>query len=383
LCWCTISSVDATELEAAGLYDPSASDAADRLALLEYLVSEGVTKAELQAAAAEDRVVAVLGDRLIRPGPAEFSIEEVSARTGLTRDVLTRLWRAAGLSPPPPLERAYSNADVEALWVIQLGVERFGLDAVLQLLRVVGSSLARIAEAEAQMVMLRVPDTFLPTASSAIAAAQAVAQHSTMLTGVGQAYDVLHRHHLEASARRFDAMMPPGATSADTVEVAVGFADLVGFSVLAERLDLGAFADAVRAFVATASDVVAAGGGRVVKLIGDEVMFVAPDAARGIAIGLELLDVFAAHPVLPPVRAAISGGRVVGCDGDYFGSVVNTAARLVSLSEANSLLVTESAITLELRNRYRVTALGALSLRGVERPVEVFRVQQRERDDKL
>jgi adenylate cyclase len=271
----------------------------------------------------------------------------------------------------------YSDADVEALSLLRTGVERFGLDAVLQLSRVLGTSLARIAEAEAMTVMVGEPDTFLPTASSTMAAAQASAELSGLLTNAAQAYDVLHRRHLAAALRRLDATVAPEARSAEVVDVAVGFADLVGFSGLGERLDLRSFADAVRDFAAIASDVVATGGGRVVKLIGDEVMFVAPDATRAVGVGLELLEAFGAHPVLPPVRAAVAAGRVVGCDGDYFGPVVNTAARLVELAEAGILLVNDAVASAVVGERFELEALGAPRLRGVERPVEAFRVRAR------
>jgi class 3 adenylate cyclase len=367
--------VEPREWTAAGLYDPSAAGAAERLALLDYLHSEGVPVDELQAAAAEGRLVSVLGDRQIQPGRAEFTVEDASTRSGLSADVLTRLWLAVGLSIPPESDPAFSEADIEALLLMRAGVEQFGLDAVLQLARVLGTSLARIAEAEAQTVMLQAEDAFYPTASSPIAAAKATAALSGMLPAAGRAYEVLHRHHVAAAIRRFEATVPRDAMSAQSVDVAVGFADLVGFSGLAEQLDLSAFANAIREFAAIASDVVSSGSGRVVKLMGDEVMFVAADASRGTEVALGLLDAFADHPVLPQVRAAVAAGRVVSCDGDYFGSIVNTAARLVNLANPNVLLATAAVATPELRSRFTFETIGAQTLRGLAHPVEAFRVR--------
>jgi adenylate cyclase len=197
-----------------------------------------------------------------------------------------------------------------------------------------------------------------------------------MLTGVTQILDVLHRRHVEAALRRFDATVPSDATSAEVVEVAVGFADLVGFSSLAERLDLDTFADAVADFGGIVSDTVVTGGGRVVKLIGDEVMFAASDATAGAEIALDLLDALATHPVLPPLRAALVAGRVVSCDGDYFGSVVNLAARLVQLAEPNALLVGESVARALPRDGFRVEFCPPQLVRDVARPVTTARAQR-------
>jgi adenylate cyclase len=87
------------------------------------------------------------------------------------------------------------------------------------------------------------------------------------------------------------------------------------------------------------AEVVARGNGNIVKMIGDEAMFVTEDAADACRIALELVD--AAGGELPPVRVGLAAGEMVSVFGDLYGANVNLAARLVAVADPATAVVSE------------------------------------------
>ena len=116
------------------------------------------------------------------------------------------------------------------------------------------------------------------------------------------------------------------------------------------------------------------------KLIGDTVMFVTPAATDAIEIALDLLTALGAHPVLPDARAAVANGLVTMHDGDYFGPVVNLAARLVQVGEPGGAVV-PAALAAQLDEcRFDIGPATTHALRGFAEPVDVRTVAL---DDRL
>jgi adenylate cyclase len=154
------------------------------------------------------------------------------------------------------------------------------------------------------------------------------------------------------------------------LSVAVGFADLAGYTMLSAELDADDLRDFVDRWEELAYDTVARHGGRVVKTIGDEVMFVGLPAPVAKIAGA-LRD--AAEAVgLPPVRAGIAAGMVISRDGDVYGPVVNLASRLTELAPGGAIYVSDALHTdLEGDASYTWDALGPHDLRSIG-PVPVF-----------
>ena len=126
-----------------------------------------------------------------------------------------------------------------------------------------------------------------------------------------------------------------------------------------------------------ATEVVLAGGGRVVKFIGDEVMFRAPDADGACAIALDLVARVRADPDLPPLRAGVAYGDVLSRDGDFYGPTVNLAARITKLSALDGVVATEAAAeALADDHPFVITALGAIDMKGIAEPVELAAVSR-------
>jgi adenylate cyclase len=170
------------------------------------------------------------------------------------------------------------------------------------------------------------------------------------------------RRHLAANADRLLATSGSG----DRRELAVGFADLVGYTSRSRGMggrELGAM---VEDFESTAAEVIARHHGRVVKTVGDGVLFTAASAADAVEIGLELPDAWSAEE-RPPLRTGAAYGAVLTRLGDVYSPVVNLASRLTSLARPGTLLVDrELADRLRDVPGYRVRPLRRVSVRGYD-----------------
>ena len=144
------------------------------------------------------------------------------------------------------------------------------------------------------------------------------------------------RRQLAAAARR---RLLRTAVPGEAPPVCVGFADLVGFTAQTQQLDQAELALVVGRFESIAYDVVARHGGRVVKTIGDEVMFLTDDAEVAAAVALDLARTYRDDPDLSDVRVGLALGPVLERDGDIYGHTVNLASRIVSVAYPGSVVV--------------------------------------------
>ena len=213
-----------------------------------------------------------------------------------------------GLPEVPEGEADYYDYDVEALRRVRDLMDRELLDTegLLHLTRTLGLAASRMAEAVVEFRADRPAD--LDSTDVRLADLE-------WLVGY-----MVRRHMLASITRRMAATME----GADGAAVAVGFADLVGFTSLTEQLSELETAQLIERFEVMATDQVVGGGGRVVKMIGDEVMFSADPAAVG-EIVLALSESFD-EPDLPSVRVGVAAGPVIAQGGDLFGPVVNLAS---------------------------------------------------------
>jgi adenylate cyclase len=173
---------------------------------------------------------------------------------------------------------------------------------------------------------------------SEVALAQKNLNAIELLLGLRPLIDVLFRAHVEEAIRR-SRVARTSQSPYHTFAMAIGFVDLVGFTPLADQLSPAELGRLVGDFEARAYDAVAEHGGRVVKLIGDEVMFVAVDAEAACRAALALISGFRDGGRATP-RGAVAFGDLVIRGGDYYGPLVNLAARLAELAVPSELLVT-------------------------------------------
>jgi adenylate cyclase len=362
--------VDASDFEAQGLYDPEADGAADRLALLEWLAGQGVSIAAMVAADAEGRLTSLAGDRAIRPGE-RFPLTELAERSEIPVERVEQLRRTVGFAPVDPNEPGFTDGDIEVFRSFSLGAGVFGERAALQFSRVMGTSLSRIAEATISLFLENVEGPIRKREEGELALARANLDAIGVLDVIPRLMDSIFRGHLEEAIRRSRLAHEQGA-SHDTARLAVGFIDLVGFTPLSRQLDTNQLADVVDEFEARASDIVVGHDGRVVKLIGDEVMFVTVTAEAACGVALELVEAFAGEGSAVMPRGGLAYGGLLARGGDYYGETVNLASRIADLAVPYEVLVTAATLEAAASSSLDFAPAGRRMLKGFAEPVELF-----------
>jgi adenylate cyclase len=360
------------DLQAAGLYDPAAPGAADRLALLEWLAGQGATLRDMTEAASEGSLVelaGVLSRRLDRP----LTLTDLAARANLPAERIQAIRFAAGLPPVGPDEPAFADADAAIFVALDLGEELFGKEAMRRFVQVLGSSLARMAEAAISLSLVNVEGPMRSTGKGELALAQARSAVIGSVAPLTQAIARLFAAHIDAAARRLRRALPRG--SVDTAPLAVGFVDLVGFTTLARQVAPGALASIIERFEETAHDVTARCQGRVVKFIGDEVMFVTRDEATACDVALTLIERFTGDGTVTP-RGGLAAGELLVRGGDYYGPLVNLAARLADVAVPREVLVTAEVAAAAASGGLRFEPAGQRLLKGFDKPMRLFTVER-------
>jgi len=351
------------ELERLGLYDPKARDAEDRLRLLTLMLELGATTEEMLEADRTGRLGDLALDLSIRPPGATLDLDAFAEGSGLDPDLVRRLWRALGLPPSGPVRVTPDAAAAIRLLIGMAGW--FTQEAAFALARVLGSSSARLAEAliTAFRVDVEVPGRTAGRGASEMVEASTVASRELLPLFLEAANAVFRRHMVLVS---YQLWSTDEARTAVTHERTVGFADLVGSTEAVVAASASALAAMVRGFDERVWDLVTTAGGRVVKLIGDEAMFVVEDPVRACAVCLELVE---ASP--HPVRAGLAHGTVVALYGDYYGATVNLAARLVAEAEPSTVAVSDSVRRLAVE-RYTFENMGLRPLKGFDAPMPCY-----------
>lgn len=354
--------VDFDALEAAGIVD-----ARRRAPLIEYLDGLGFTAEEMVDAERHGRLFGLAGDALQRSGRPIHSLRTAAEALGVNLEDITHLWSILGLTVSSPEQVALSRADVDALdtcLVMRASMEDAAADG---LLRVIGSLMARLADAESAVVRARRPEVWIGHTRDELATAQAYRAVALLIPRIGALIDAVHRHHLVGARTYFEGVV---RSAAEHVECGVGFADLSGFTELSQMLTPADLSTLLKEFNATAADVVHADGGRIVKFIGDEVMWVSSTPARLVTTAADLVDHPRARAAGLLVRAGLAFGSVLAINGDYFGNPVNLAARLVAAATPGQILA--PADVREALPDWSATAREPLLLKGFEAAVTAY-----------
>ena len=294
-------------------------------------------------------------------GEPELTAADVAREAQVDREVARRFWQALGFPPVPDDHRVFTRSDAAMLRAACaiLGQGSTGSPVPLQLTRVAGQSLARLAEAQISAIVER----FEPTPPRLEEIVQLIEPFTPALE---QLLGYVWRRHLLAALLRRGAggWAPPTSARA----TAVGFADIVGFTAASQRLDMAELAAMVDRFEALAYERILDRGGRVVKMIGDEVMFAADDAVAGAEIGLGLVEAYGAGAANLDVRVGLAWGPTLSWEGDLFGPVVNLASRLVNVARPATVLASaELGERLGTEPAYLLRHLRAVRLKGIGR----------------
>jgi adenylate cyclase len=274
-------------------------------------------------------------EEVLLGGVRRYTRSEVADRAGLSVDYARRLWRAMGFANVGDQAVAFTDADLAAVRRLLRLVERGALDDELavSVTRALGHNAARLAEWMMDALVESLQATGLTHVEATREAADVLARH---LDDIEHLLVFVWRRQLAAVTGR---ALTSAAGEGVAGRLSVGFADLVSYTRLSQKLEERELASLVERFGRRSADVIAAGGGRLVKTVGDEVLFIADSAAEAAQIGLELAVTMAEDPVLPDVGVGIATGTVLTRMGDVFGSTVNLASRLTNLASPGTVLV--------------------------------------------
>jgi adenylate cyclase len=308
--------------------------------LRSFLRRRGATPEEIAQAEREGRLLVLAFDYHLMAGHPRYTFAAACQQAGFDVETAKRLWRALGFPDPPPDARLFRDDDVDAMITLRRQLESTitpvgeDYEALVQNVRVVGGALARIAEVQSDSLVAAVQARREAGLTDDEIAVEVT--NSLDWSRLSRLFDYALRLQLRASARRKLTASNPSAIGAE--ELAVGFVDLVGYTALSQELEPEELAALVTRFEELAYDTVAEHGGRVVKTIGDEVMFVAVEIANAARIALRLTERSAVDELLPEARAGLAAGTVLAQEGDYYGPVVNLASRLVELARPGTVL---------------------------------------------
>jgi adenylate cyclase len=365
----------AIDFAAEGLLDGLEGERrAERLALLETLVEEGVPLAELRrTAAGGGALVMLLADRVI-VGPDRYTAAEVAEMTGVELDFLIAIRRAMGLPVADADEPVYTEAELESSRMVHAAhAAGISNDQILDMLRVLGRSLAQVADTLRALPLRLVLEPGVSERELARDYAQAVAQLYPLVGPLLSNILALHLRH-NTQTEVVSALEREGGKVPGSRPISVCFADLVGFTRLGEEVapeELGGLAVRLEEL---ALDVIESPV-RLVKTIGDAAMLASPEPQPLLDAALALIDAADQEGErFPQLRAGAALGLALPRAGDWFGRPVNLASRITQVARPGSLLA-ERELREAAADRYRWSYAGERRLRGVRGPVALYRAR--------
>ena len=332
-------------------------------------------------------------EQLILDSERQYTPFQAARAAGVSMELASRFWRAMGFADIGQ-SRALTDADVIALRRLA-GLVEAGLlsePMAIQVARSTGQTTARLAEWQIDTFLEHLTSSAEPGLSRSEVAYPLV---ELLLPELEQFLVYVWRRQLAAVTGRVvqaaeDEDMQSGRLS-------VGFADLVGFTRLSRRLEDEELGELVESFEITCADVVAGRGGRLVKTLGDEILYVSEDAGTAAEIGLALVETLGKDESMPALRVGLAFGTVTTRMGDVFGTTVNLASRLTSIAPKDAVLVDgEMAAALEREGAVApsgaggvlglppgaadaLSAVAAVGIAPADRPAEVDDAEARYR----
>jgi adenylate cyclase len=365
------------DFEAEGLLGELTGRAREaRLALLQDLTDQGVSLEELKRAVEENRLVLLPVERVFDSGTEHYTAAQIAEEAGLEHEFLLRLLRALGAPIPEDDQEVYSEADLEAAkrakQFLDAGLPREG---VLETSRLIGISMANLAEANRDLVAEVFAEPGIDERELAVRYAEAA---STMSPLLGETLLHAYRIHLGEAIRQAvvtEAELAEGRLGTDDMTIA--FADLVGFTRLGETLEIEQIGDLTGRLFELAADA-AEPPVRLVKMIGDAAMFASRDSGAVLDAALRLVEA-AGNEEIPPLRAGVARGQALGRSGDWYGRPVNLAARITNFAWPDSVVADQAvkdSIAQSNGRPFDFSFAGNRRFKGIEGEVPVHRVRR-------
>lgn len=334
--------------------------------LLDALLANGCSPEDCASAATLDELDEILWERIIRGGRPEFDLESIAAEAGIEPRLAREWLQSSGLRVDP--DGRYCKADAGILRVVGSSMSSFGAERTLGIARLFGNHLAAIADGMSAVV----GTVFEPLPALERIRARITARPT--IDALEAFLPPLLRLHIIASRRRAKLSSRRGEHSHDTRLVAVGFVDLVGFTPAAAAIDFAALASLIERFESRATEILGAYDGRLVKFIGDAVMFITVRSVDAVTAALDLVEAFGTELTGVAPRGGIAAGAVLARGGDFFGPVTNLAARIADIAVPGEVLVAASVREALGTGAVGCSPAGRRILKGFREPVELWSV---------
>lgn len=338
--------------------------------LLERLAADGFSLDELKAAVAEDRLALLPVERVLG---GRYTAEEIAERTDLPVEMLLRIRRLLGLPEAKAHERVFSEEEIEAAQSTKMFIEAgFGETAIAEITRVLGEGMSRVSATTLALFA----DAFLNVGDSeqdvafrfAALAEQLVPAFSPVLLAA-------YKAHLREAVQRGMISREELAAGhlSEEQDIAVCFADMVGFTTLGGQLETNELGSVVTRFGELAAEV-AHHEVRLVKTIGDAAMMSCRDPVPLVRAALSLVEAVE-EAELPSVRAGVSYGPALQRAGDLYGHAVNLASRVTGVARPGSVLCT-GEIRDAAREEFDWSFAGKHRLKGLDGPIPLYRARR-------
>jgi adenylate cyclase len=330
----------------------------------DFLRSLGATDGQIAEARREQHLAGLASDLVLARG-ADLTADDLARRAGVGVEEVRTLWHMLGVSVPDPHRPMFTEADATFISFIVhfTSVGPHGDE----LLRVVAGSMARVAEAAVSLYVQTVEPLVDVPGIDLVVWAQELAEATEGAVRLGDSMGAIFVHHMREAIER-QRVAQADVSERSLHRLAVGFIDLVGFTPLSLHTSPSKLLELISLFEAKAFEVASDHNGRIVKHIGDEVMFVALDAAAGCAIARDITSAYA-EGIEP--RGGVAFGDVITRHGDYYGTVVNLSSRLAELAVPKEVLV-DAATASSARGPFVFRPAGRRLLKGFDDPVEAF-----------
>ncbi len=291
--------------------------------------------------------------------PRRYTSHQVAEMAGVPVYRARRFWRALGFANVADDAVEFTDSDVEALKTL-LGMVSSGVydeEHVLLMARSLGAATARLAESQAELGVEVLDQAGVPLADRPRAWRR---RAERVVPDLEKLLVYAWRRQLAAAAGRI------AEQDMSSVRLAVGFADLVAFTRLSRQITGSELATLVDRFEGRSADIVTSTGGRVVKTLGDSVLFVADKSHVAAEIALRLVEMHTRVKGMPELRVGLASGPVIWRMGDVFGTTVNLASRLTALALPGTILADPAmAEELEGDRAFRLREVNRLSVRGL------------------
>ena len=345
--------------------------------LVARLRERGHSLGEVREAARTGRLAYGYMEDLFPPPSASVSLEQAAQDSGLEPALIERIWSAAGFSRHALEEISEDDLQLLRYMAAVLGAG-FPLVAFLQLVRVYGHALAQIADAEVRLFHLYVHEPLIRDGVPRLEIAEEMeGLAAELLPLASPIMDHVHQrflqHFVEQDVVGHLELETDGEVDLGRLRVAIAFADLAGYTRLTEEAGEQEAVDVVERFVDAVVNTLP-DDARVIKTIGDAVMIVGsdPSALADWAVGFQTL-----HTERPRPRIGIHHGAALYRDGDYYGRVVNLAARVGARAAGGEVLVTRPVVDAAGRH-LEFHHIGEVKLKGFDVATELFLAHQGE-----